>query len=330
MTIHLRAASIFCMNIHILADEIIYGRRLTRQDSFLSEFETCELSELCREADRIQKHFKKDSIELCAITSGRNGKCGENCKFCAQSAWYATGCTVREFPEPESVVAEAKRCKQNGINRFSIVSSGKALPESDTEKAARAFRLVKEETGLSVCASFGFLTDAQLDRMKEAGVTRIHCNVETSERFFPEICTTHSFTMKLQMIQRARAKGFSICSGGIIGMGERFADRIDLALTLAELGVESVPLNVLTPIPGTPLENQAPLSEEEILRTTAMFRFIHPATDLRLAGGRKLYDSKKALESGASASITGDYLTTYGYTVQSDKEMIHRMGRTMR
>ena len=316
------------MNSNELADEIINGRRLTSSDSFtFNLFKNIPLEELCIAADKIQKHFQKDRVELCAITSGKNGKCSENCKFCAQSSWYKTNCHVQDYPSPEELLQIALEHSGKGIKRFSIVSSGKGILQKDYQKVLDSFALIHKNTEFNLCASLGFLTDEQLAALKRSGVSRIHCNLETSKRYFPKICTTHSFEMKIDMIKRAKAAGFSICSGGIIGMGETIEDRIDFALTLAELKVDSIPVNVLNPIPGTPFEKLSHLSEEEIMQAIAIFRFINPQADIRLAGGRTLYNFTRAFTSGASSSVTGNYLTTSGYSVESDKKILMALGK---
>uniref|UniRef100_UPI0038650B65 biotin synthase BioB n=1 Tax=Treponema saccharophilum TaxID=165 RepID=UPI0038650B65 len=182
---------------------------------------------------------------------------------------------------------------------------------------------------IGLCASMGFLTREQFRRLKNAGVTSIHNNIETSRRFFPNICTTHTFDMKIATIRTAQEEGLAVCSGGIIGLGETFADRIDMALTLSGLGIRSIPINALMAIPGTPLEGQKPLCEDEIIRTLAMFRFVNPEANIRLAAGRRLLsgNGRRAFESGCSASITGNMLTTTGSTIQADIAMLESMGR---
>ena len=314
------------MNLIELADEIINGRRLSYSDSF-NVFKNTNIEELCKAANKIQKHFQKDKVELCAITSGKNGKCSENCKFCAQSSWYKTNCHVQDYPDPAELLKIAVEHSCKGIKRFSIVSSGKGILQKDYQKVLESFSLIHKNTDFELCASLGFMTAEQLTELKKAGVSRIHCNLETSKRYFPQVCTTHTFEMKVDMIKRAKAAGFSICSGGIIGMGESLEDRIDFALTLSELKVDSIPVNVLNPIPGTPFENRPVLSEEEIMQAIAIFRFINPEADIRLAGGRTLYNFTKAFTSGASSSITGNYLTTSGYSVESDTKTLQALGK---
>ena len=175
----------------------------------------------------------------------------------------------------------------------------------------------------------GLLTFEQLEKLHAAGVTNYHCNLETSKRFFPSICTSHTFSDKIQTIQAAQKAGLAVCSGGIIGMGETWHDRIDMALTLADLNVVSIPVNILTAINGTPLQDCPPLNEDEILRSIAIFRFINPAKDIRLAGGRRLlkHNGRFAFLSGANAAITGNYLTTAGYTIAQDRAMLSELGR---
>ena len=199
------------------------------------------------------------------------------------------------------------------------------------EKALRAYRAMKKECKVELCASHGLLSQEDFNRLKEAGVGRYHANIETSRRNFPNICTTHTFEDKLEVIRRAQAAGLSVCSGGIIGMGETWEDRIDMAITLSELGIKSIPLNILRPIPGTPLEHQAALSEDEILRTIAIFRYINPTAIVRLAAGRNSmkHSGEQAFRSGANAAITGDMLTTSGNRISEDHEMLAAMGFTL-
>ena len=188
---------------------------------------------------------------------------------------------------------------------------------------------MRDNLKIELCCSLGFMTEEQFHRLHMAGVTGVHCNIETSRRFFPQICTTHKFDDKIANIKRAQAEGMAVCSGGIIGMGEDWEDRIDMALTLKELGIESIPINSLMPIKGTALEDRPRLTEEEILRTVAVFRYINPEADIRLAGGRALMseNGKEAFVSGASASITGNMLTTSGSTIKSDMAMLKALGR---
>ena len=221
--------------------------------------------------------------------------------------------------------------EQEGVDRFSIVTAGRSLTGEEFEKAIHAFeRMQKECPNIELCASMGFLTAEQFHRLHEAGVTSYHHNIETSRRNFPNICTTHTYDMKVETLKLIKAEGMCACSGGIIGMGETWEDRLDMAISLAELGIDSIPINALMPIKGTPLEDQPLLTEDDILRTIAFFRYINPDANVRLAAGRALLtnDGELALQSGASASITGNMLTTVACaTIRSDKAMLKRLGR---
>lgn len=313
----------------ILAEQIVNGKRLSRGDD-LSFFETCDLEQLCKGADLIRRHFMGEHIDLCSVINAKSGHCSENCKFCAQSAFNHTNCQEYGFMEPEKIFEEAKKLADEGVHRFSIVTSGKALSGKDFEKALEAFRMINSKLNIKTCASMGFITSEQIAALKDAGVSGIHHNIETSRHNFANICTSHTYEMKMETLKHVRAAGLRICSGGIIGMGETFEDRIDMAVSLSEAGADSIPVNALMPVPGTPYENLQPLSEAEILRTIAMFRYINPKADVRLAAGRKLMNGKgeSVFESGASATITGNMLTTSGTTIKEDKEMFARLGRT--
>lgn len=316
------------MNLKALAEEIIQGRRLGRQDD-LSFFLTCDLQELCEGADLIRKYFCGDKVDLCTIINGKSGRCGEDCKYCAQSGHNHTNCEVYDFMDTQAIVNTALSNESEGVDRFAIVTSGRGLSDSDFEKAVAAYREMKKVCKLSLCASHGFLTAEQFHQLHEAGVESYHENIETSRRYFPYICTTHTYDQKIESIKLAQKEGFCVCSGGIIGMGETWEDRLDMAVSLAELGIESIPINALMPIKGTPLENQSTLSEADILRTVAFFRYINPEANIRLAAGRALMenDGERAFQSGASATITGNMLTTSGSSIASDKAMLTDMGR---
>ncbi|MCF2595240.1 biotin synthase BioB [Pseudoflavonifractor phocaeensis] len=310
-----------------LAEEIIVGRRLGREDD-LSVLVTADLEELCQGADRIRKALCGDRFDLCTIINGRSGRCGENCKFCAQSCHNHTNVEEYPFLPLEEIVAEGKRNEAAGIHRYSIVTAGRGLYGQELEQGLAAYRRLKAETGLALCASHGLQTLEELKAMKEAGVERFHANLETSRRYFPSICTTHTYQDKVDNILRAKEAGLQVCSGGILGMGETWEDRIDMALSLAELEVDSIPLNLLSPIPGTPLEGVDPISREDVLRSVAVFRYINPTAWIRMAAGRgRFEDGGEALfRSGANAAITGDMLTTTGTSVAGDIAMAARLG----
>ena len=315
------------MDVIKLAEDIIGGYRIKRSDD-TGFFLTADLEQLCHGADMIRKHFKGDHVDLCSIINGRSGKCSENCKFCAQSAHHCTGIEEYPFLDEEKILAECLHNEERGVHRFSIVTAGRTLSDEDFEKAVSAYKLLESKSKMELCASHGLLTQEQFNRLHSAGVRRYHANIETSRRNFPNICTTHTYEDKLECIRRAQKAGFEVCSGGIIGMGENWEDRIDMAVSLSELGVKSIPINALMPIKGTPLENTRRITSEDILRTVAIFRYIVPEADIRLAAGRNLMENcgAKAFLSGADATITGDMLTTSGNDIKGDVEMLHSMG----
>ena len=309
-----------------MKEKILKGYQVTKEDALRLYNEPLE--EVCRAADEIRRHFCGDRFDICTIVNGRSGKCSENCKFCAQSAYYHT--SAKEYPllETDEIVRQARYNAERGVLRYSIVTSGRALNDREIGKMCEAIRAVKDKVKIEVCVSFGLLTKEQFCRVKEAGASRVHNNLETSRRNFPNVCTTHTFEDKLWAVRAAQQAGLEVCSGGIMGLGETVEDRVDMAFTLRELGIKSVPVNMLNPIPGTPYEQNERLSADDMRRIAAMYRFILPDAAIRLAGGRGLLADKgeKSFLSGANAAISGDMLTTAGYTVESDMEMIGRLG----
>lgn len=310
-----------------IVNEIINGRRLTREED-LSFLLTEPLEELCAGANDIRKALRGNKADLCSIINGRSGRCGEDCKFCAQSAHHKADVEEYPFLSEAEIVADCVRHCEKGVRRYSIVTAGRALSGEEMERALRAYRAMNEQGQKELCASHGLLDQEDFYKLKEAGVSRYHANIETSRRNFPNICTTHSFDDKVEVIMRAKKAGLNVCSGGIIGMGESFEDRIDMAFDLHDLEIRSIPLNVLQPIKGTPYGELAPLSESEILRTVAIFRYINPDADVRLAAGRKAmsHSGRQAFLSGANAAITGDMLTTSGNNITEDRKMLLALG----
>ena len=314
-----------------IAEKIISGERLKKNDDldFLIEM---PLEELQREAGAIQKNFCGNHIDLCTIISGKMGGCSENCKYCAQSAKHHTKVESYEFLSAEKILEVAAADEKAGVNRFSIVTSGRALSGKDFEKAVAAYELLKKKLSIELCASHGILTKEQLAKLHSVGVKRYHHNLETSRRFFPQICTSHTYDDRIKTILAAQSVGLEVCSGGIIGMGETWQDRFEMAFELAALKIKSIPINILTAIKGTALENIPPLSEPEILRTIAAFRFINPDANIRLAAGRKFLRAmgEEAFLNGASAAITGNMLTTSGNSIKDDMELLKKLGLTNR
>lgn len=315
------------MNIKKIAEEIIKGRRFERDEN-LEFINSCEIEELCEASNRIREHYCGNVAELCSIVNGRGGGCTEDCKFCAQSLHNNTDIKNYNFISVEELFNDCKRHEEKGINRYSIVTAGRNLDGEDLIQACAAYKKMKAETSIRLCASHGLLKKEAFAALRESGVERYHENIETSKRNFNNICTTHTYQDKINNIRMAKEMGFEICSGGIIGMGESFEDRIDMAISLFELKVESIPINILVPIKGTTLENTKPISQEEILRSIAMFRLINPEAEIRLGAGRLLLEKsgEKGFLSGANATITGDFLTTSGSNIDIDKDMMKRLG----
>ena len=299
-------------------DEVLAGKLVTKEEAL--ELYGHPLDELCECADKIRRHFCSNQFDICTIINGKSGRCSENCKFCAQSAHNHT--CVSEYPllPDEEIIQQARANHEQGVLRYSIVTSGKRLSDAEVDDMCRVVEKIRKDVGISVCVSFGLLNEEQFKKLKAAGVSRVHNNLETSRRNFPNVCTTHTFDDKIQAVRAAQAAGLSVCSGGIMGLGETPEDRIDMALTLRELGIRSVPVNMLNPIPGTPFENNVKLTEADMRRIVAVYRFILPSASIRLAGGRGLLSvkGKGCFTSGANAAISGDMLTTAGITVKTD------------
>ena len=314
------------MELQALERKVLDGGAVTREEA-LWLYEQ-PLEPLCAAADRIRAHFCGDGFDLCTIVNGKSGRCSENCRFCAQSAHHHTGAEEYPLMSQEELLAQARENREKGVLRYSIVTSGKRLPDQEVDEMCRAIRRIREECGIAVCVSFGLLDETQYRKVKQAGASRVHNNLETSRRNFPNICTTHTFEDKVAAIRAAQAAGLSVCSGGIMGLGETVEDRIDMALTLRELGIKSVPVNMLNAIPGTPLEGSERLTVEDMKRIVAVYRFLLPDAAIRLAGGRGLMEDKGegCFRSGANAAISGDMLTTAGITVETDLAMLERLG----
>lgn len=313
-----------------LQEKIYRGELLTKEE--IMPLVKAPLEELCQSADEIRRHFCKDRFDLCTIINGKCGRCSEDCKYCAQSAHYTTVCG-ESYPllSTEKIVEQAKHNAAQGVLRYSIVTSGRRLSEAEVGQVCESIRAVRREAGIEVCVSFGLLGEADFVKIREAGASRVHCNLESSERYFPFVCTTHTYADKIETLLAAKRAGLEVCSGGIMGLGETMEDRIDMVLTARALGVKSVPVNVLNPIPGTPYEKNAALTNDEVRRIVAVFRFIIPDASIRLAGGRGLLGDKgeKCFAGGANAAISGDMLTTAGITVETDMALLAQMGYTV-
>ncbi len=309
-----------------LKEKILNGENVTREEAV--SLIHAPLGELCIAANEIRQKLCGNVFDMCTIINGKSGCCSENCKYCAQSS--RSKAKHDEYPllDTKEIVKHALYNYERGILRFSIVCSGKKLSDSEVDSLCESVREIKKSCPISVCVSAGLLDENNFRKLKDAGVTRIHNNLETSRRFFPKICTTHTFDDKLKTIIAAKNAGLEVCSGGIMGIGETPEDRIDMALTLRELGIKSVPVNILNPIIGTPFESYKIMTEEEAARIVAIFRFILPSAQIRLAGGRGLLSDmgKTLLLSGANAAISGDMLTTSGVSVENDMKTTKELG----
>lgn len=312
--------------INTLKEKILKGY-LPKKEELLN-LADAPLEELCNAADEIREHFCSNTFDMCTIINGKSGRCSEDCKYCAQSAHYNTCIEEYSLKSREDILELAKYNDERGVLRYSIVTSGKRLTEDEVEKVCDAVRLIKRETNIEVCVSLGLLSKKDYIKLKDAGVTRVHNNLETSRSNFPNVCTTHTFDDKISAIKEAMAAGLTVCSGGIMGLGESMEDRIDLILEIRRLGIKSIPVNMLNPIQGTPYENNKRLTKDDMRRITAIFRFAIPDGFIRLAGGRGLLEDigESCFKSGANAAISGDMLTTSGITIENDNKMIKRLG----
>lgn len=310
-----------------MKEKVMDGEEITREEAIALSKEP--LSELQAAADEIRKSMCGNGFDICTIINGKCGRCSEDCKYCAQSAHYHTSCE-ESYPllTIEELLEGARYNDSRGVLRYSIVTSGKRLSDGEVEQVCESIRRIRKETSIQVCVSFGLLNEEQFRKIKEAGASRVHCNLESSAGYFPKVCTTHTYEEKIETLKAAKRAGLSICSGGILGLGETMEDRIDMVLTARELGVKSIPVNLLNPIPGTPYEGNKPLTNEEACRCVAVFRFLIPDASIRLAGGRGLVGDKgeACFKSGANAAISGDMLTTAGITVETDMELIKQLG----
>ena len=313
--------------INEITDRVLSGPPLTLAEAEALA-DTTDPADLTAAADKVRRNRLGDGLDTCSIINAKSGCCGEDCAFCAQSSHYQTQADDFDLVDAETVVASARENEAQGVRRFSLVMSGRALSDRDLDRLRPIIERLRRETGISLCASLGFLTKQQGERLKTMGIDRYHHNVETSAEFFPRICTTHRYDDRLRTIENARQAGLEVCAGGIFGLGETRSDRLSMAFTLRERGILSVPINILQPIPGTPLQGVTPIGREEIIRCAALYRCVLPDAVIRLAGGRRVLgaDQDRAFLGGINGVMVGNYLTTLGGCIAEDKQRFHALG----
>lgn len=283
---------------------------------------------------KISSQYIKNEVEFCSLINARSGKCSQDCKYCAQSSHYCTHIESYPLVEVEEVRKVALEAKSNHVSRFAIVTSGKTPDESDFDKMLEMIEEINKIEGLRSCASIGILTDEQAKRLAEAGLKRFHHNINTSESYYPEICTTHTWRDRYNTCKLIKKYGMELCCGVILGMGESVEQRIEMALELAEIQPNSIPINILMPIPETPFENYGDkIDEENVLRTLAVFKIANPNSVLRFCGGRMRLseeNQRKALNTCVEGIMVGNYLTTIGKAPEEDIKTMHELGKTIK
>ncbi|MDV0443255.1 biotin synthase BioB [Methanorbis rubei] len=311
-----------------MKEKVLNGGELTKEEALLLAEE--DHAPLAAAANEIRTHFCGQSFDLCVIINAKTGGCSEDCIYCAQSAHHSANASPSHIEDIASYLSRIAENYSLGTHRCGFVTAGKTLSDDELNIFLDNYRYVRRTCGISLCASHGLLTASQLRLLKEAGVVRYHANLETSRNYFPKICTTHSYDDKIAVIKAAQEAGLEVCSGGIFGIGETMIDRIDMALELRGLGIKSVPINILHPIPGTPLEHAKSLELSEVRKIVSLYRFLMPDAKIRIAGGRGLLpDSGRELfTAGANAAISGDMLTIAGVGLTEDVKMIAELGFT--
>lgn len=313
--------------IQSISEKVLSGKNIEADEAeLLSTATGSDRYLLFAEAARIRDHFIGPVVHLCSIINAKSGRCAENCAFCAQSAHHDTGVDVYPLVDEDEMVRCAALAEQNGAGCFGIVTSGTGIKsDEELDRICRTVARIKAETAISPSCSLGILDEVTAMRLKEAGMQTYHHNLETARSFFPHICTTHDYEDDVATIRNAKAAGLQVCCGGIFGLGESFAQRIEMALTLRELGVDSVPLNFLNPVVGTRLEHADNLTPLECLTIIAVYRFLLPETRLSVCGGRE--KNLRELQSwmflaGADGTMTGNYLTTQGRQPELDRQLL--------
>ncbi|SHJ48735.1 biotin synthase BioB [Tepidibacter formicigenes] len=314
--------------IETIKNKVLNGEDLNYEEAIkianIDENDIESIEALLNGGNEIRKEFVGNKVDLCTIINAKSGRCSEDCKYCSQSAHYNTG--VKEYPllSYDEVLKRALDMEKKGVHRFSLVTSGRGIEGDDFEKILDIYRKLSKDTNLNLCASHGIITYDQALKLKEAGVSMYHHNLETSSNNYENICTTHTYRDRVNTIKNCIKAGLDICCGGIIGMNEGMEDRVKMAFEIKNLNIKSIPINILNPIKGTPFENIKALSPIEILKTMAIYRYIIPDSYIRYAGGRIALKDKQNIgfRSGVNSALVGDYLTTIGSDIEKDKEMI--------
>jgi biotin synthase len=303
----------------------------------VSRRDACELAGLGREhtldlifcAAKVRELFKKNKVFTCSLVNAKSGKCSQDCAFCAQSSYHETGAVTYPFLSEEQIIDHALKMRKAGAVKFSMVTSGYMLNDMEIDRVCRSAAAIRKKSGLEVCGSLGMLIVSTAKKLLENGVTTYHHNLETARSFFGEICTTHDYEEDIQSIELAKSADLKICSGGILGLGESWDQRVELAFTLKELDVDCIPLNFLNPISGTRLEGMPLMEPLDALKSVALFRLINPEKDITICGGREVtignYQSWLFM-AGANGLMIGNYLTTTGRSPEDDINMIQHMG----
>jgi biotin synthase len=316
--------------IRKIGDKVLGGGSVSMKEVYpLLEAKGPDILDLAAMANRVREAFNGNEIDLCSLLNAKSGKCSEDCAFCAQSAHYKTEAPVYPMMDMNRIVEEAKGAQRKGTGRFCLITSGRELNDREFETILNALDQIRRETTLDLDCSLGTLSEERAESLKKVGVTRYNHNVETAESHFSKICSTHSFRDRIKTIEVLKEQGFSICCGGIIGLGESPQQRLELAFSLRQLGIDCIPFNILNPRPGTPLEHSESLSPMEIIKTISLFRLVLPKGTIKIAGGREanLRDLQSlALLAGANGLIVGNYLTTPGRNAEDDLTMIRDLG----
>ncbi|WP_094604900.1 Biotin synthase [Sporomusa silvacetica DSM 10669] len=320
------------------SSEIIRLGELVLEGYIISEQEAISLTDACEDdipllgayANKIRAKFAGKKVDMCGVINARSGLCTEDCKFCSQSVYHQTNAQPFPLISKQEALDSITNFSKAGAERASIVTSGKGMEnDPDFERIVTLIKHVTTESEINICANLGTISYSQAAFLVQSGIKRYAHNLETSQNFYPQICTTHPYQERLNTLLAAKKAGLELCSGGIIGLGESWNDRISLALTLRSLDIDSIPINILNPIQGTLLEKQTPLSPLEILKTFAIFRFILPNKVIRPAGGREinLRDMQGAVMlAGANGLIVGNYLTFGGRDIANDFIMVNDAG----